>query len=433
MALEGNNITETLDDLFAKDEIAQWFPNQSAAFRRIDSASPKNINAKGGQYLVETETPQAIVAGDFAGTDGAEFPTGGRLSFIIMTVLPITHRASFEVTSNVDAQNEAALKQRPAKNYDYVMKGISLLMKAYGLKQSRDLWGNKTGEIARVSGVTGNVVTCNTSANQFGSYLMQAGMDCEFRAADGTLRGYGVVQSMNRKAKTFACKAATVRNAAGAITGTLQSNGVATADRVYMKGCYNNNWTGISAFTEPLGAFQGRSDRSEHYRLPGMKEDKGGATLTVGMMRKMISDQEMRLDGGEATGEFWGSTQIDAYEATGLPTQAYGQSGSSLKQGYNKKGMMFADKKFNRDLYIPRDVLALIDMSEIDKFEMQTFKPLKNGADGTYFHLANGVNAHRDSRFVYFRGIGNLGVEDPSSLGVWYENLSTAGLSTGNN
>lgn len=432
MAVQGTNITDTLDQLFADDEVVQWYPKQSKCFKKVQSASAKSINAKGGLYLIETEIPQALSASDFASSDGAEFPVGGRLAFLVLTVSPVTHRASFEVSSNVEVQDEAKYKQRPAKGYQYVMRCIKALMSAYGLKQSRDLWGDKVGELARSSAAAvSNTVTCNTSANLFGSFLIQVGMRLEFRDGSGTIVAYGTVTTVNRQAKTFVCN--DVRDNTDTVTGTLQANGVTTNTRVYMRGCYNQNWSGISHMLETSGAFQGAADRTGHYRLPGIKEDKGGATLTVGMVRKMISDQEMRVDGDEVKGEFFASTQYDAFEATGIATKVYGQNGGKLTQGYGQIAMQSADgaRNFNKDLFIPRDVLALVDIDKLDKFEMHTFKPLKDNG-GSYFHQANGVNAHKDSKFVYFRGIGNLGTDDPSQLGVWYYNLSTAGLSTGN-
>ncbi len=252
-------------------------------------------------------------------------------------------------------------------------------------------------------------------------------MECEFRDGAGVLHAYGTVSAISRGSKTATFT--NVKDNTGTVTGTLQANGVVTNDRVYMKGCYNANWKGISHFLEASGAFEGQSDRTGHYRLPGLREDKGGATLTVGMTRKMITDQEMRVDGDDVKGDFYCSTQYDAFEATGISTKVYGQTGDELKQGYGR--LSFDGRKFIKDLYIPRDVLALIDLDKVDKFEMQPFQPLKNG-DGSYFHQAIGTTAHKDSKFVYFRGIGQLGTDDPSQLGVWIENLSTAGLATGN-
>lgn len=439
MAVLGNQLTTTLDELFKDDEVTQWYPKQSATFRRIQSAGADKINAKGGLYLVENKRPQAIAAASFTGSDGSDFPTGGKLGFLQLTVLPITHRASVEISSNVEAQNDAALKQRPAKSYDYVLRSVKSLIEAYGLKQSRELWGDGVGEIARVSAVAGGTagagtITCATAGNLFGTFLLQPGMQIQIHnGSSGTIRAYAEIDTINRGATTATLISLT-SDAAGATNVTLAGAGVTANDRVYMRGCYNANWSGINFLTQPAGAFQGLADRSGHYRLPGLQQDMAGATLTVGVVRKMISDKEMRCDGAEASGEFFASTQIDAYEATGLPTQVYGQNDDTLKQGYNRNKMRFDSRSWTRDLYIPRDVLAFLDLDQIDKFEMQPFKPLRN-SDGSYEYMAPSVTTpgtHRDAKMIYMRGIGNIGTGDPSSLGVWYYGFSTAGLSTGN-
>lgn len=432
MPVQGADLTLTLDELYANDEMIQWYPEQSASFKRINRASPKLINARGGRYLIELKTPQAINAADFASSDAVEFPSGGFLTFLEMTVTPITHRASFSVTSNVTAQNKGALKQKPAKNYDYVMKATESITQAYGVKQSRDMWGNRVGEIGRVSGISTNTLTLNTAANLFGSFLFENGMQVEYRDGSGTLKGYSYVKSVDRFNKNFVAELTTDPDGTTKTSPAALTSAVTTNDRIYMRGCYNNNWAGVSHFLEKTGAFQGLADRTAHYRLPGLREDKGGQTLTASMIRKMISDQEMRVNNDSVKGEFFGSTQVDAYEMTGLPTQVWGQSGETLKQGYSNLQFNSAGggRKFTKDLYIPRDVLTLCDLDMIDKFEMQPFQPLKG--DNGYFFRAWGTLAHKDFELMYFRGIGNLGCSDPSRLGVWYENLSTAGLSTGN-
>lgn len=432
MAVQGDQITLSLDELFKDDSVTQWFPKQSPTYKRIAAAKAENINAKGGLYLIEKRRPQAIVSADFASSDGNDFPVGGKLAFLQLTVTPITHRASVEISSNVEAQNEAQMKQRPAKDYNYVLKSIKSLIEAYGVKQSRDLWGDRVGEIARASAVNSGTITitCNTAANLFGAYLVQPGMDVEFRTSGGTLHGYGSVVSIDRAGKTFIME--NVLDSTGAAS-TITSAGITTNDRIYMKGTYNACWNGVQYLTAPSGAFEGQADRTGHYRLPGMQEDMSGATMTIGHLRKMRSDKEMRCDGTEAAGEFYGSTQIDAYEATGLPTQVYGQSGDTLKQGYNRDKMMFDSRGFNRDIFIARDAFAFLDLDQIDKFEMQPFKPLRAG-DGSYEHLGNSATTggHRDAKLIYMRGIGNMGTGDPSSLGVYKYGFSTSGLSTGN-
>jgi antitoxin component HigA of HigAB toxin-antitoxin module len=252
MAVQGDQITLTLDELFKDDSVTQWFPKQSKTYKRISSATAEKINAKGGLYLIEKKRPQAINASDFATSDGADFPVGGKLGFLVLTVTPVTHRASVEISSNVEAQNEAALKQRPAKDYDYVMKSIKSLIEAYGLKQSRDLWRDRVGETARISAVNSGTatITCNTAANLFGTFLLQPGMLVEIRDAAGVFHAYAEIDSIDRKNKTAVLTAIT--DVAG-VAGTIAGLGVVANDRVYMKGCYNNNWNGMAYFTAPDG------------------------------------------------------------------------------------------------------------------------------------------------------------------------------------
>ncbi len=430
-----DDITVTLDELYAKNKVADLLPPDSLLknWRKVNRGTKLNINARGAFYMLQTRGPNHIRQKAFSNANaGQQFPEPTNAKYITMNLTAIVDEATLQWDGNVDVQNKAELKQKPAKSLDYVGKLIEDMYKAYGRDKARQLWQNRTNELARVSAInTGTgVVTCNNAGNLFGVQLLEEGDLLEIRDASAVLKGYVRVASIYRPTLTFVVDtdASTILDLNGA-PAALAALGIANNDRIYPKNGYNNGWPGVPYFIGTSGAFQSLADRTINDRLTGVSIDAGGAALSAALMRRLRSARRSRNYGDTSKGMFYASTQIDAYEATGFATQGYGQT-KTLDRGYEDHELMFDGKAFHYDYYIPKNEVYEVDLSEIDIFELREFTPLR-GEHG-YKYRAPGVDRHYDKENIYFKGIGTMGAESPAAVGGVLTNLSTAGLGIGN-
>lgn len=427
-----DDITVTLDELYAKYSIAQLLPQDELLehWREVSSGSAKNINARGAFYMLQTRQPNFIRQKAFTNANaGQMFPEPTKAKWMTMNLSAIVDEATLQWDGNVDVQNEAALKQKPAKDTDYIGILMEGIYAAYARDKARQLWQNKTNELARVSAInTGTrVVTCNNAGNLFGVQMIEEGDILEVRDAGGVLRGYVQVETMYRPTKTFVIDANYILDSAGA-PAALAALAIANNDRIYPKDGFNNGWAGVPHLIATSGAFQSVADRTVHDHLTGVSIDAGGGVISAAWMRRLRSARRNRRYGKKSKGKFYASAQIDGYEATGLATQRYGQT-TQLDLGYRDDELKFDGKSFNWDYYLPKTEVYEVDLGAIDRFELRGFKPLR-GENG-YKYRAPGSDRHYDKENIYFKGIGQLGCEVPAAVGGVLTNLSTAGLTMG--
>lgn len=426
-----DDVTITLDELFANNSVAELLPQDEllASWRMVSSGSAKNINARGAFYMLQTRQPNNIRQKSFGTSPGAQFPEPTKSAYMTMNLSAIVDEATLQWDGNVEDQNKAKLKQMPAKDLDYVERELEGIYAAYARDKARQLWQDGTNELARVSAINTStrVVTCNNAGNLFNVQLIEEGDLLEIRDASGTLKAYVQVQYVYRPSKQFTIDANYIHDDTDA-TAALAGLGIANNDRIYPKGGYNNGWKGIPYQTATTGAFQSLSDRTIHDHLTGVSIDAGGASISASYMRRLRSARRNRRYGKKSKGKFFASAQIDGYEATGLATQKYGQT-TTLDLGYEDEELKFSGKGFQWDYYVPKTQVFEVDMAAIDRFELREFKPIK--MDGSYIHLAPGDDRHYDKRNIYIKGVGNLGCEVPAAVGGVLTNLSTAGLTLG--
>jgi hypothetical protein len=427
-----DDVTVTLDELFANNTVAQLLPQDELlkCWRRISEASAKNINARGAFYMLQTQQPAHIRQKSFGTSPGAQFPEPTNSKYTTMNLSAIVDESTLQWDGNVDDQNQAALKQKPAKSLDYVERELEGAYAHYARQHARQLWGDASNELARVSAInTGTrTVTCNNAGNLFNVQLLEQGMLIEIRDSTGaTIRGYFRIESIYRPTKTFIIDANYIHDGTDT-TAALAGLGVANNDRIYPKFGYNNAWKGVDYMIATSGAFQSLADRTIHDHLTGVSIDGSARAISAALMRRLRSARRNRRYGKKSKGKFYASTQIDGYEATAFATQKYGQT-TSLDMGYTEDELKFDGKSFEWDYYIAKTKVYETDLSAIDRFELREFKPLKK--NGSYIHLAPGVDRHYDKENIYLKGVGQLGCEVPAAVGGVLTNLSTAGLALG--
>lgn len=431
-----DDITVTLDELFANNTIGQLLPQDEllATWRMISEGSAKNINARGAFYMLQSQQPSNIRQKAFSqATAGQQFPEPSKSKYLTMNVSAIVDEATVQWDGNVDVQNDASLKQKPAKDLDYVEREMEGLYASYARDKARQIWGDRSNELARASAInTGTgVVTCNNAGNQYNAQLLEQGDILEARDGAGTLLGYVLVASVYRPSKQFTIDLTYVHDTTdtqtvlGAAGGQLN---IVNGTRFFPKGCYNNGWPGVPYLIAQTGAFQSLADRTIHDHLTGVSIDASGRAISAALMRRLRSARRNRRYGIKSKGKFFASAQIDGYESTGWATQKYGQT-TQLDMGYREDELKFDGKAFQWDAYAPKSQVNETDMSAIDRFELRPFKPLR-GENG-YISRAPGVDRHYDKENIYFKGVGTLGCEVPAAVGGVLTNLSTAGLSLG--
>lgn len=429
MSQLASDITNTLDKMWANENVTKFFPGLTACWKKLKNAPAKLINSVGGHYLSQSEIPWNQVAQTFANSESGTFGDAGKIKFLVMSVTAITHRAAVKWSGHIDVQNRPAQKEAPAKKFDYVMELIKGQIRAQGLRCSRELWGDQTAEIGRVSAFSTPTVTCANSGNLFGTYNIHQGMDVMFwdgsayRTAND---GYGKVATVDKDARTFTMNSGSVDG----VTYTLPT-GITNNDKIFPSlGTTSGKDAGLAGIDYLMGAsggFQGLSAREDNYRTKGIQIAMSGANISASALRKMTSKQYFRLDGEESGGVFYASAQRDGYEQTGIALQGYGQSGDTMKRGYRK--LFFDEKPFEKDPFVPRDAVALVDMDLIDLFEMEKFHPLKD--ESGYILPVPDTATYKDQSMIRFRGHMNLGTAEPARLGVWADGFSTSGLELG--
>lgn len=423
-----SDLTTTLDELYAKDAFSNFTPEASKTAKKLRSADPKLINERGGLYLSLTEIPMNFVSDDFgSGLAGAEFGDAGRTSYLKQTVTALKRMSSVKWQDEVEQQSKGALRQKPVKSVNEKMQLIKRHLDAYAVSWSREMWGDKTNEVARISAInTGTkTVTCANAGNLFGVFNIHVGQQLAvYNGATKrtTTSTYVTVASVNPSNRTFVYSDTAPGSTAN---GDILYPAQGSADS------YNKGLAGINYMLAASSAYQGVSDRTTNSQLIGTRFAASGAVLSAAWLRKMLSEQDYRMiGGGECNGTFYASAQYDAYEATELGKQSFAQTGDTLKKGYRK--LFFDNAPFEKEKYVPRDAVVYCDLDKIDRFQLSPYAPVPNG-NGGYEHQvpAASTATYQDNRMVLFRGYEQLGCEHPAGLGVWADGFSTSGLSLG--
>jgi hypothetical protein len=328
-----DDVTVTLDELFANNSVAQLLPQDELLkhWRMVSSGSAKNINARGAFYMLQSRQPNNIRQKAFGTSPGAQFPEPTKSKYLTMNLAAVVDEATLQWDGNVDDQNSAELKQKPAKSLDYVETELEGIYASYARAHARQLWSDGTNELARVSAINAGTftVTCNNAGNLFNVQLLEEGMLIEIRDSTGaTVRGYFQIASVYRPTKTFIIDSNYVHDntdAAAALAGL----GIVNGDRIYPKNGYTQGWKGVDYLIATSGAFQSLADRTIHDHLTGVSIDASARALSAALMRRLRSARRNRRYGIKSKGKFYASSQIDAYEATAFATQKYGQTTSA--------------------------------------------------------------------------------------------------------
>lgn len=392
--------------------------NSSKTLKEVEVGKPEELNSRGASIVIQ---PQNNASERWGTSEFADFPTPGNSPLVKVTVPFVGVSATAQFSHHVLAEDANATTLAN-------LVRIQLDNKAEALMQSRNifLWGDGSGERARVSSVSGAgpyVVTCNNSGNLYGVQLLDVGAQVELRNGSGTLKSgggvfYGTITAVNYGTPSF--------------TIDTGPNDIANNDRVYLYGSYGSAPRGFLYQCANSGAWQGLSDRTIYKNTSSAIQNGSNAVLSAALMDKMTSGQAFKR-GTRELGKikYYVSAQWDAYLNIGYEMKVY-QGKDKLDATFEM--MSHGGVGFEWDPHVQRDSVHAIDVSYMKEYRMKKIGLVKNQAGGIFFQMnaANG-QGHASGVNVYWEGFMNYGTKFPSALGTRLYSLSTANLDLGNN
>jgi hypothetical protein len=376
----------------------------------------EELNSRGASLVIR---PLNNVSERWGTAELQDYPNPGVSPLVKTTVVFTGVTATCLFSNHVLAENQSAT------TIANLVTG-ELDNKLENLRDSQDfyLWGDGTGERARVSGVASLVVTCNNSGNLYGVQMLEQGMEVEFRTSAGVLHSgggitYGTIQSVDYANLTF----------------TLDQipSDAANNDRVVLRGSYGSAPRGFLYHVAPSGAWQGLSDRTIYRGTTPTTITASGA-LTQGLLEKMHSARALKTgkrdrDGGRY--KLYVSSQFSAYVAIGFDMKTV--TGNSFDAGFADGQVDYAGTPFRFSKHVQRDFVWELNVKKMRIYRMQKVQMVKNDGGGI-FHLINAASGqlHASGKAVYWEGFFNYGVKDPVALGTYISGLSTTNLALGN-
>ncbi|MDY6367650.1 MAG: phage major capsid protein [Clostridia bacterium] len=155
------------------------------------------------------------------------------------------------------------------------------LIKASSFNFGRMLFGDGSGELAKVSAINSGVITLDNVKNVI------EGMVVDFRAADGT----AIAQATGRKILSVDRK-----NKKITVSGTaLTTTNVPANSLVTVQGSYNNEITGLKAIFTDEGSIYGLSRATHSWLVPYIKKNAG--EISELMIQTAIDEIEAQSGG----------------------------------------------------------------------------------------------------------------------------------------
>jgi hypothetical protein len=387
--------------------------NVSPTLKKVEVGEPEELNSRGAALVIR---PQNNAIDRFSTAEFGDYPAPGNSPLVKTTVTFINHTKSALFSHHVLAEN-----MLPSKITDVVTGQLDNCLEFINETKNINLWGDGSGERARVSGVAGLVITCNNAGNLYGVQLLDVGMEVEFRDSGGTLIDATVPRS----------RITAINEGTPSFTVDIAPAGLANNHRVYLYGSFNAHPRGFLYHITNSGAWQGLSDRTIYRGTSPAIQAAGGAILSAGLMDKTTSGSAFKR-GTRAPGkqEYYVSSQWDAYLAIGYDMKIV--EGQTFDAGY--KTFSHGGKAFNWDPHVQRDFVWDLDVSQLKEFRMKKMEMVKNDSGG-YLHLmtAGQGQGRASGRFVFWEGFYNYGTKSPVKLGTRISGLSTSGLELGNN
>lgn len=394
---------------------------EPSMLKKIEAGKAEELNTRGASLVIRPLNNESERWGT---AEFLDYPTPGNSPLVKMTVPFVGVSATILFSHLVMDENQNATVLG-----DLIQGEIDNKMEA--LNQSREffLWGDGSGERARVSGfVAGTgVVTCNNAANLYGTQMVAVGMYVEFRDSAGTLKAggganYGLIKAKDNGAQTFT------------LDPTIGfPNDVANNDRVYLYKSFGGAPRGFLYHVANSGAWQGLADRTVYTGTSPAIIDGSSQVLSAALMDKMISGAAFKRRSRKIGNfKFYVSSQLDAYLNTGYELKTFPNT-TDLKGGFNQEGVTHGGVTLEWHPFCQRDHVWALDTAFLRYYQFAKIDWVKNAAGGL-FHLLNASQGqmHASGRAMYLEGYLNYGSKEVIKLGTRIKSLATTGLELGN-
>jgi hypothetical protein len=392
---------------------------EPSLLKQIEKGKKEELNTRGASLVIRPDNNESERWGT---TELADYPTPGNSPLVKTTVPFVGVTASILFSTLVIDENQNATTLG-----DLIQSEIDNKMEA--LNQSREffLWGDGSGERARVSAFNSGtgVVTLNNSGNLYGAQMVGKGLYVEFRDSSGVLKSGGGAAYGKVSAKDN-----------GALTITLDAtvgfpNDIASGDRVYIYQSYAGAPRGFLYHIANSGAWQGIADRTVYGNTNPAIQDASSQVLSAALMDKMISGAAFkRRSMNIGNFKFYVSSQRDAYLNTGYELKTFPNT-EDLKGGFTS--VTHAGVKMEWHPFVQRNMVWALATEYLRYYQYAPIDWVKNAAGGI-FHQLNAAQGqmHASGKACYLEGFYQYGTKQPCRLGTRLYALATTGLELGN-
>lgn len=377
----------------------------------------EELNSRGAALVIR---PLNNVSERWGTSELQDYPTPG-LSPLVKTTVPFTG-----VTASAVFSNHVMAENQSATTIANLVTG-EIDNKLENLRNSQDfyLWGDGSGERARVSSVNSLEVTCNNSGNLYGVQMLEVGMEIEYRTSGGTLLSGGGVTYSTILTVDYSAQKFTVDQ--------IPNDPIANGHRIYLRGSFGAAPRGFLYHIAPSGAWQGLSDRTIYRGTTPTVISASSGALTQGLLEKMHSARAMKT-GRRQPGSMrlYVSAQWSAYVALGFEMKTF-QNTQSVDLGFMDNQTDYAGIPFRFSKHVQRDMIWELNTKALRVYRMQKIQMVKNDSGGI-FHTLNAASGqlHASGKAVYWEGFLNYGTKTPVELGTRIDGLLTTNLALGN-
>lgn len=396
-------------------EVLKYDPNKAPSMETsamlwdsLMKGEASEINSRNA-FLIKEVDNAAVIRAD--ATEFADYAPPSNNQDLKLSI-PITRATkSYAVSGAVKRQNQTGTML-----LNSIIRGCADVKRMFGKQMNFHCHGNATGEIAKASGVSSLVVTCNSTTNLFGTRHVFKNEYLEYRAS-GVLRtgggiSYSKVTAVDRAAKTFTVDA-------------IPSDAT-TNDLIFDQGSYNNWLRGLGYHVNNTGAWQGVSDRTAYIGLSSVLVSLSGAYLSRAALDLIIGELSYKFGDDESMGEmmaYMSPAQVAFFKALGYDLQRYDGASKSLQTGFLSDALQHGNLMIKGSVDQPHDIIYVGKILNL-MMRFETIEPQWHSEPGTtgdeYLVWANAAQGQfkADGYFATFEWEGNTGVYQPDHVGA---------------
>jgi hypothetical protein len=383
----------------------------------VGKGTPESTNALGARIPVTVEDNASEL---WTSTEGDDFPEGDSDVPVSMNVKYTRVYKTGTITGDVRNHDSD-----PDKIGGIISKQVANATKSLKKSINRMLFGNSSGELARISAInTGTrTITCDTTDNYFGVRKLPKRFKFEVRSTAGALRNgggveYGIVESVDRANKQFVYKAN---------PGVASTAGV--NDILVGRKGWGNAIRGLDYHLNNSGQYQNVPRGASNPALNALVIDAQQEYLSASLIDLLINSMTFK-QGTEARDELvitWGPTQKQQYWNLGYTLKTI--TGDKINLSFDEGS--HAGIKFGTDVDCNPDGMYIWRPSRLKRYQLLPVGMIdighgllspKNAADG---------QGHADAYNFYIGGKFEMGCSAPHLLGARIENLNVENLPQG--